>query len=376
MRLTSRGGLLVLGLGLVLGACSSSTSNNSGGSVPNATQLQSKANAVASAFTAAPMLGLSSIPLSAFAGLSHGGGPNLAALSVAPIRMFGKAATLGQRWGTVRQFMSQVRPAGHTLRTMGDAIDDTKYTTEFAINQVTGAYEDDGTNAGPANGVRYILYAVDQNFNLDPTTPVGYADLLDVSTVNTTGVQTVVQGGNGNATNFANYTTSITDPQVTPTDPSAFGVTGNVGAASSTALNLAVTDDGAGTTTLDISADAASGLSMALTGTDAIDQQGNVQDQGTISFTNGSDQITIDGSEQDDAQGTPTLVDWTVSVNGTQVATASAYNSNGDLVWLDSHGDPLTQRDLNVLNFLFFLAFGVTFEVLLLGLSSLIIASA
>jgi hypothetical protein len=270
--------------------------------------------------------------------------------------------------------MAQIRPA-RRMGTLGDAIDNTKYLTEYAINQQTGQYEDDGTRGGPINGVRYILYAVDQNFNLDPTTPVGYADLLDVSTASTTGVQTIVQGGTGNLTNFASYTTNITDPQTSPTDPSAFNVTGDVGGQPSTAINLDVSDNGTGVTTLDMSAIGSSGFQVALNGAESDDGQGSIQDQLTITVTNGTDVIEIFGSELDNG-GTPTVVDWTVKVNGTQVATASAYNSNGDLVWLDSHGDPLTQRDLNVLNFLFFLAFGVTLEVLLLGLSSLIIASA
>jgi hypothetical protein len=46
------------------------------------------------------------------------------------------------------------------------------------------------------------------------------------------------------------------------------------------------------------------------------------------------------------------------------------------LTWRDSDGNQLSQHDLHLLDFLFFLAFGATFEMLLIGIGSLIIASA
>jgi hypothetical protein len=368
---------VALGLGLALSACSSSDSTSSNGPtvVPNAAQLETRANAIAAGFQSAPMLGLASIPPSAFAGLSHGGGTGLAALAVAPARLLGRPGPLSQRWGAVRQFMSQVRPAGHTLRTLGDAIDDTKYTTEFAINLQTGQYEDDGTKSGPADGVRYVLYAVDQNLNLDPTTIVGYADLVDQSTTNTTEIRTDVQGGTGNATTFAAFSTTITDPETSPTDPAAFGVIGHAGTANNVAFALNASDDGNGTTTLNLFAQDVSGASIQLNGTDQDDGQGTTVDQGTLTISNNQDLVAIAGSEQD-VNGTPDVVDWSVSVNGTGVGTAAAYDVNGDLVWLDNDGHPMGQRDQQVLNFLFFLTFGVTFEVLLVGVGSLVIASA
>ena len=83
---------------------------------------------------------------------------------------------------------------------MGDAIDDSYYTTVFTYNPSRPSNtEDDGTNAGPANGVRFVLYDV-VGGSIDPNTPVGYLDVLDQSDPTKSEVAIVVTDLNGTVT--------------------------------------------------------------------------------------------------------------------------------------------------------------------------------
>lgn len=66
--------------------------------------------------------------------------------------------------------------------------------TVYVYNPDTGQYEEDPAQTGPANGVRFILYAVDP-ITLEPVlplSPIGHVDLLDTSTATTDRLRVLV----------------------------------------------------------------------------------------------------------------------------------------------------------------------------------------
>jgi hypothetical protein len=66
----------------------------------------------------------------------------------------------------------------------------------------------EGTGTAPANGVRFILYAVDPLTDkpASPLNEVGYADLIDASTATVAGLQVMIVGTTSGNVTYADYT--------------------------------------------------------------------------------------------------------------------------------------------------------------------------
>lgn len=81
--------------------------------------------------------------------------------------------------------------------------------TTFEWNATNDQYEPTSRAGAPANGVRFILYAIDPSSDLpaEPLVEVGYVDFIDVSTPTTNALQIVLVGG---STTYADYTVSVT----------------------------------------------------------------------------------------------------------------------------------------------------------------------
>ncbi len=215
MKVLRRSGLATLALASVvaLASCSSDSSGPSSGSINDPQGLQTDVNGLVGTLSAGPLIGVGNIGNfggSALDALSRGHGAGMQAI-------LGARPTIvlsGHGYFKIPRLESGARPThpistdGHIV-TMGDAIDDSYYTTVFAYNPTTQQYEDDGTNAGPANGVRFVLYDV-VGGSIDPNTPVGYLDVLDQSDPTKSEVGIVVTDLNGTVT-YADYSVTLPD---------------------------------------------------------------------------------------------------------------------------------------------------------------------
>lgn len=140
---------------------------------------------------------------------------------------------------------------------LGPIIHDSLYGRVYSWDETNGHYVQSATN-GPANGVRFMLYAVDPFTGLpsSPLTVVGAADLLDESAGSTLSLHLLVRNAAGTVT-YVDYTASVTG------GASSFsaGVTGFVSNGLSGGalrrLDFDIAFSASGTeTTADVSADA------------------------------------------------------------------------------------------------------------------------
>ncbi len=93
----------------------------------------------------------------------------------------------------------------------GPIIPDALYGTTYEWDPNTDQYVEAAVATGPANGVRFLLYAIDPLTDLpvEPTVEVGYADLMDESvSVNDVALHIVVAATGGTPT-FLDYTVSV-----------------------------------------------------------------------------------------------------------------------------------------------------------------------
>jgi hypothetical protein len=92
----------------------------------------------------------------------------------------------------------------------GPVINDTLYGSIYTYDTTFHAYVRSATTGGPANGVRFILYAINPlTGSLSvPLTPVGQADLLDES-VGLTAKLHIIVSGNGGTPTYLDYTAAL-----------------------------------------------------------------------------------------------------------------------------------------------------------------------
>ena len=166
MKVLRRSGLATLALAsaVALASCSSDSSGPSSGSINDPQGLQTDVNGLVGTLSAGPLIGVGNIGNfggSALDALSRGHGAGMQAILGArpTIVLSGHGYFKIPRLESGARRTHPISTDGHIV-TMGDAIDDSYYTTVFAYNPTTQQYEDDGTNAGPANGVRFVLYDV------------------------------------------------------------------------------------------------------------------------------------------------------------------------------------------------------------------------
>lgn len=96
----------------------------------------------------------------------------------------------------------------------GPVINDTLYGSIYTYDTTFHGYIRSATTGGPANGVRFILYAINPlTGNLaSPLNPVGRADLLDESAGLTAQLHIIVSGNGGTPT-YLDYTAALTFSQ-------------------------------------------------------------------------------------------------------------------------------------------------------------------
>jgi hypothetical protein len=143
---------------------------------------------------------------------------------MAPAAPGGAAVLL--RAATPERFLNPAQPqnrsiaAAEGLRTMaqsftgparGPLIPDQYYGLSFEWDVLSASYVQSQTPNGPANGIRFYLYAIDPLTRLpaEPLNIVGYVDLTDESDVATYALQAVVRNAAETAT-FLDYALSVT----------------------------------------------------------------------------------------------------------------------------------------------------------------------
>jgi hypothetical protein len=138
---------------------------------------------------------------------------------IAAVLRVGSLLTTGARDMSSRPFGKWARELpqvdGRRFHTMGDAIDDRFYRNVYEFNPLTQQYEDNGSEAGPTNGVRFVLYDVVSGA-LDPATPVGTLDVEDLSDAETFQVSVRVTGLAQET--YADYTVTLPDNGLPVTD--------------------------------------------------------------------------------------------------------------------------------------------------------------
>ncbi len=205
-------------------------------------------------------------------------------------------------------------------------------------------YVVDETQTGPANGIRFLLYAVNPVTEeiVEPLIEIGHAELLDESTETTAAVRLVVVSG---GVTYVDYLVSAAGP---PTAPS-FSIVGFITDGEVVAdfdLSIA-TQTNIGGTTVDI---------MYTIGVDARDFSVSAdvsfaenESGGSItvdvSVSHGQNTVRIAGSIQD---GMGTLQ---VFGNGELFATLTFTLTSIEV--LNANGEPLSEREAQVLRELF-----------------------
>ena len=197
---------------------------------------------------------------------------------------------------------------------------------------------DETRTDAPAAGIRFILYAVDPltEAPVEPLNEIGFADVIDESTDTEAKVRLVVVS---QGITFMNYTVGALGPPTSPTLTIAGFVTDGTERADFT-LTTALQITFAGVVA-DIDYDiVASGISIHL----ALDiEQGQAGSSVVVdlSFTAGSNTVTISGTTQDES-GT-----LEVRGNGTLLATITLTPTGSTVV--NGNGDPLSADEIRVL---------------------------
>jgi len=242
--------------------------------------------------------------------------------------------------------LQQLRPAMSVAAAQGRIIPDSVYGRVFQWDTVLDEYSWQDSVVPGLNGVRFILYQVD-DFNqvIEPTVEVGTLDLIDESTLNQLQLHILVKGLGGTPT-YLDYTATIS-ATVSSVTANATGFLSNGLSVGNKTLTfdetVHVTDEPritanatftlnspARTFTVTESATVI-GQALVITGDFRFTRPGE-----TVQFVA---RITIDST---------ITISATVRVNGRTVATL-----NGDAdtapVWVDAGGDPLTAEDVAAL---------------------------
>ena len=211
MSLMLRPFLPASGLALVslLGACGDS-SGPSEAVIDDPQGLVTSMRGLVGTLTNGPLVGVENVAefgAGALDVLTRGHGPQMAAVlqvgSLVPTRLGNPASRPIAKWAHELPLVD-----GRRFRPMGDAIDDRFYRTIYEFNPLTRQYEDNGSDLGPAHGVRFVLYDVVAG-TLDPGTQVGTLDVEDLSDAETFQVSVRVTGMAQET--YADYTVTLPD---------------------------------------------------------------------------------------------------------------------------------------------------------------------
>jgi hypothetical protein len=270
--------------------------------------------------------------------------------------LFAAAAARGEQ---LRQFGPQLS----SIAAQGPVVDASLYGRVYRWDPTTDLYVWDGEETvGGVNGVRFILYAVDElGVIVEPVVEVGSVDLIDES--NFTGVRLrILVRGNGGATTYVNYLAAVS-----PTSGSvALEVSGTVSNGLSGSENKTVTFS------LGI---AASSTAVTLEASFSLNNPAiTIELRESVSVTDSSAAVEIEFRVAREGElvrvlmrveaGDQTSVTVEVRVNGGRVARLSGNVTTAE--WVDAGGDPLGVDDLQALDSL--LTSVARFEVATLSL--------
>jgi hypothetical protein len=353
MTVIRRFGLAVLALASVvaLASCGSDSSGPSGsGSINDPQGLQTDVNGLVGTLSAGPLIGVGNIGNfggTALDQLSRGHGSGIAAI-------IGAKPTIvpqGHGYFKIPRLQAGAKSAppiaadGHIV-TMGDAIDDSYYTTVFAYNPQTGEYEDDGTNTGPANGVRFVIYGR----QMDPNTPLGYLDVLDQSDPTKSEVAITVTDLNGTVT-YADYAVILPDtfdPVAQTFDLLSSGTLSDGQDNVDFTLHLTQTSPAARLVTVGlIGSNASVDLNVETTDYPQTDDWHLGLD---VTVQGHGETVRVNGDQ--DYYGTSGFyaTDFTIRANGGVFATATTSDWFGHPSWVKPNGRPLTRAEENLID--------------------------
>ena len=281
----------------------------------------------AAATGVAPLKPAASMVGATFAKLQHSGG---------------RASVLG---AVEAQRLQQLRPAMNTAVAQGQIIPDSVYGRVFQWDATLDTYTWQDSVVPGLNGVRFILYQVDEfGLVVEPTVEVGTLDLIDESTLSTLQLHILVKGVGGTIT-YLDYTATIT-ATLTTLNASATGSISNGLTVGNKTLTF---DESFVVTETRVTANATftlnnpartftvnevvtvSGQTLVITGDFRFIRPGE-----TVQFYA---RITFDST---------IVIDAAVRVNGRTVATLHAEGANPG-VWVDAGGEPLTAEDVAAL---------------------------
>ena len=244
------------------------------------------------------------------------------------------------------QRLQQLRPAMSVAAAQGRIIPDSVYGRVFQWDAALDTYTWQDSVVPGLNGVRFILYHVDEfDLVVEPTVEVGTLDLIDESTLSQLQLHVLVEGLGGTTT-YLDYTATIS-ATVSSVTANATGFLSNGLSVANKTLTfdetVHVTDEPritanatftlnspARTFTLSESV-TLNGQTLVITGDFRFIRPGE-----TVQFYA---RIAIDSTITMDA---------TVRVNGRTVATLHAEGSDPG-VWVDAGGEPLTAEDVAAL---------------------------
>ena len=258
-------------------------------------------------------------------------------------RSTGRVAVLG---GVQAQRLQQLRPAMNEAAAQGRIIPDSVYGRVFQWDTALDTYTWQDSVVPALNGVRFILYQVDEfGLVIEPTVEVGTLDLIDESTLSTLQLHILVEGLGGTTT-YVDYTATISATVSSLTANGTGFISNGLGVGNKTLTfdeTFMVTDTrvtGNATFTLNNPARTftlsesvtVNGQALVITSDFRFVRPGE-----TVQFYA---RVTFDST---------IVINATVRVNGRTVATFTGALGDTAAVWVDAGGDPLTADDIAAL---------------------------
>ena len=190
-------------LGIAFAAACSDTTSTGPGTLTNPAATAAALASFDSAFASAPLasFGALSVYIQPTAALSRAGRMLEATRPQAGASLEGAA---------VRRLSGLRGLAATPTAPQGPLVPDSLYASIFTWDSATAQYTRSQKTGGPANGVRFILYAINPLTETVafPLTPVGQLDLLDESTGQNATLHILVQS-NAGAPTYLDYTSSL-----------------------------------------------------------------------------------------------------------------------------------------------------------------------
>ncbi|HET7248727.1 MAG TPA: hypothetical protein VFI79_02705 [Gemmatimonadales bacterium] len=209
----------------------------------------------------------------------------------------------------------------------GPVINDTLYGSIYTYDTSWQAYVRSATTGGPANGVRFILYAINPlTGNIaTPLSPVGQTDLLDES-VGTTAKLHIIVTGNGGTPTYLDYTAALTFSQTSLVATLDGSLTNALGGGANKTLQFSVNATFTLTTITVHGTYSLNNPAVTIT-LDAADKQVTPTDSVTLAFkfTRQGEAITFSGLLVTTSDVVDT-VDATIKVNGQPYASVRGNN--------------------------------------------------